>query len=618
MAQLIADRRDVDFVLFEQMNVETLTQNEKFNEFDKKTIDLIVTEAKNLAIKEILPTQKDAEHGCTFSNGKVTVPQSFHKAYKLLREGDWLAMADDPKVGGQGMPKMVALAANEYFMGANCSFMLYHGLTHGAAKLIERLGTEEQKRLYMKKLFSGEWSGTMLLTEAEAGSDVGALTTSAKKNPDGTYSITGSKIFISGGEHDMVANIIHPVLARIEGAPKGSRGISLFIVPKYRVNANGSLGEFNDVVCTGIEEKTGLHGNSTCSLTLGSKGNCIGTLIGEENKGLPAMFLMMNDARQLVGFQGFGVSTAAYMYALDYARQRIQGKHLLTGKNLDAPSVAIIEHPDVKRQLMIMKTFVEGMRSLIYYTGLCYDKIAISNSSEEKEMLNGLIEVLTPIVKGYVTDKALEVTSHAVQVYGGYGYTKEFPVEQLFRDCRIFMIYEGTNGIHAIDLLGRKLTFKQGKPFMDFLHMIQDTINTACSIEGLETMCSEFKTVFQRFTELSEYMGRAISRPDQILNAYAFAHPYLEVTGDITMAWMHLWRSSLAMSKLQQITGEKNSEKLKSTVEKNKEAAFYYGLLKSAQFVIYTLLPVTMGKMNAIFQTNGAAVEIPDVSFGGK
>jgi len=401
MAQLIADRRDVDFVLHEQMRVGDLTKHEKFAEFNKKTVDMIVSEARNLAIKEILPTQKESDEvGCTLENGVVKVPESFHRINKLYKEGEWLAMIDDPDWGGQGMPKTVSLAAEEYFIGANPSFMLYHGLSHGAANLINTLGTEEQKKIYLEKLYSGEWAGTMLLTEAGAGSDVGALETTATRNDDGTFNISGTKIFISGGEQNMVENIVHPTLARIEGAPPGTPGISLFLVPKYRVKDDGSPGEFNDVVCSGIEEKMGLHGNATCTLVLGGKGNCVGTLIGQENKGMRAMFLMMNEARQLVGLQGFGVATASYCYSLNYARERIQGKHLTAGKDPDAKPVPIIEHPDVRRQLMTMRAYVDGMRSLIYYGGMAHDLEVLAETPEEKEKYADRSAILTPYHQG--------------------------------------------------------------------------------------------------------------------------------------------------------------------------------------------------------------------------
>jgi len=511
MAQLIADRRDIDFVVYEQLG---LIDHEKFAEFDKKTVNMIINEARKLALKEIYPTQAVGdEEGCRLEDGVVKVPEAFHKLYKVFHEGEWMAMCDDPEVGGQGMPKAVGMAARDYFMGANVAFMLYQGMTHGAARLVEQLGNEEQKRLYMKKMFSGEWAGTMLLTEAEAGSDVGALSTKAVRNDDGTYSITGTKIFISGGDQNLTANIIHPVLARIEGAPEGTAGISMFLVPKYRVNDDGSLGEFNDVQCIGVEEKMGLHGNATCSLALGSKGNCIGTLLGEENKGMRGMFLMMNESRHFVACQSLAVATASYMHALDYARKRIQSRHLLAGKDYAAPKVAIIEHPDVRRQLLSMKAHVEGLRSLLYFYDHCHDLIAACEDDAEKQRLGDLLEVLTPIAKGYGTDKGLEVTSTGIQVYGGYGYIHEYPVEQLFRDSRIFMIYEGTNGIQAMDFLGRKMGMKKGAAFQVFLDEMQSCITKAARVEGIEELAGKMQAAFERFKETCAYMAKASRSP---------------------------------------------------------------------------------------------------------
>jgi alkylation response protein AidB-like acyl-CoA dehydrogenase len=299
MAQVLSDRRDVDFVLFDQMNVDALSKAEEYAEFNRKTIEMIVTEARNLAIKEILPTQKDGDEiGAQFNNGEVTTPESYKRAWELLKEGEWVGTTMPAEWGGQGMPHSVGIATGEYFSAANFSFMMYAGLTNGAAGLVQNFGTEKLKKLFLEKMNTGEWTGTMLLTEPEAGSDVGALTTTAVKNDDGTYSISGNKIFISAGEHDLADNIIHPTLARIEGAPAGTKGISLFLVPKIWVNDDGTLGEPNDVVCTGIEEKMGIHGNATASLTLGGKGKCRGYLLGEENKGMRAMFQMMNGARR--------------------------------------------------------------------------------------------------------------------------------------------------------------------------------------------------------------------------------------------------------------------------------------------------------------------------------
>ena len=605
MAQFLADRRDVDFILHEKLNVAELSKHELFAEFNKKTVDLIVSEARNLAIKEMLPTRVDGDReGARFDKGTVTVPESYKKVWGIFNEGEWLAMSEDPEWGGQGMPRTLALAAGDYFDAANFSFMMYAGLTHGAGKLVETFGTEKQKQLFLKKMYTGEWTGTMLLTEPEAGSDVGALTTTAVKNGDGTYTITGNKIFISAGEHDLAENIIHPVLARIEGAPEGTAGISLFLVPKIWVNDDGSLGEPNDVVCTAVEEKMGIHGNATCSLSLGSKGTCRGTLLGEENKGMRAMFLMMNEARLLVGIQGLASASAAYLYAVNYARERVQGRHLSKIEEKDAPSVPIIQHPDIRRMLMTMKVNVEGMRSLLYYIGMCGDKAAISDNEEEQDKLNGLVDLLIPIAKGYVSDRALDVCNLAIQIYGGYGYIKEYPVEQLLRDCRITPIYEGTNGIQAMDLLGRKLGMNKGKPIMDLLGEIQNTIAEARAKTGLEEYADKLEGAVNKLGEVAMHMGKTALSPE-IMTAFAFAYPFMEVAGDVVFSWLLLWRAVIAAEKL-----EKGAKK--------KDKVFYEGQLKSAEYFTQTILPATLGKMNAILASNSAVVDIEEDAFGGK
>lgn len=602
MTQLISDRRDIDFVLHEQLEAEKLSElKEEFADFNKKTIDLVVNEAKAFATKELQPAYKEGdEQGCTLENGVVKSPESFKRLYDLLNEGEWLAMTEDPEWGGQGMPRTVSSAAYEYFNGANYPFMMYPGLTHGAGKLVEEFGTDEQKRLFLKKMFSGEWTGTMLLTEPEAGSDVGALTTTARKNDDGTYTITGEKIFISGGDHDLADNIVHPVLARIEGAPAGTKGISLFLVPKYRVNEDGSIGEFNDVVCTSIEHKLGIHGNSTCSLSLGSKDGCVGTLLGDENKGMKAMFLMMNEARLLVGFQGFACATASYMHALDYARQRVQGKNLVEMMNPEAKSVTIINHPDIRRQLMEMKVHVEGMRSLLYYVNFCADMAANAESEEERNRYQGFVEVLTPVAKGYVTDRSFEVCSQGVQVYGGYGYIEEYPMSQLLRDCRITQIYEGTNGIQAMDLLGRKLGLHKGKPIMDLFGEMQKSVAAGKEIETLKSHAARVEEALNKLGEVALHMGQT-AMSEKVLNAFANAHPFLDATGDVSLAWMHLWRAVVAANKMEKA--------------KKKDKPFYEGILKSFYYFVETKLPITLGRLEALKNTCSVAVDIEDASF---
>jgi hypothetical protein len=428
---------------------------------------------------------------------------------------------------------------------------------------------------------------------------VGALTTTAKRNDDGTYSITGNKIFISGGENDFAENIVHPVLARIEGAPAGTRGISLFLVPKFRVNDDGSLAEFNDVVCTGIEHKMGIHGNCTCSLALGGKGQCVGTLLGEENKGMKAMFQMMNEARLYCGVQGLSLASSSFMNAQNYAKQRIQGPNLMTMMDKNAPAVPIIQHPDVRRQLMTMKVYVEGIRSLLYYVAYLTDLMHVTENEQETDRLQGIIDVLIPVAKGYVTDKGFEVCSHGIQVYGGYGFIEEYPQAQLMRDARITMLYEGTNGIQAMDLLGRKLGMKKGKPVMDLMAEINKTITLAKENDALKDLGQDLEEALAKLGDVAMHMGKT-AMSAEVMSAFAFAHPFLEATGDVVMAWMLLWRALVASEKVE---------------DKKKDRAFYIGQIKSAEFFIEAVLPVTLGKMNAILKTSRAAVEIPEDAF---
>jgi alkylation response protein AidB-like acyl-CoA dehydrogenase len=601
MAQVVADRRDVDFVLHEQLDVAQLSRHDQFAEFTRKTIDLIISEARNLALKELLPCQREGdEQGCSFDNGQVSVPKAFHRAYDLFRQGEWIAMCDDPAWGGQGMPRTVSMAADNYFNGANFPFMLHNILIHGAGKLVERFGTEHQKQLYLKNMYTGKWGGSMLLTEPEAGSDVGALTTKAVKNDDGTYSISGSKIFISSGDTDLVENIIHPVLARIEGTPAGTAGISLFLVPKYRVNDDGTLGDFNDIVCTGIEHKMGIHGSPTCSMTLGGKGQCLGTLLGEENKGMRAMFVMMNEARLHVGMQGLACAGASYLNALNYARERVQGAALTAAKG--SPGVPIIQHPDIRRTLLIMKTVSEGMRSLLFYVGFLEDRISVSDDETEKARYQGIIDVLIPVAKGYVTDRAFEICSMGLQVFGGYGYTREYPQEQLLRDCRITQIYEGTNGIQAMDLLGRKLSLDHGRAFMDLVTEMEKTIAQAHKDPELASLAGIVQTTL---THLKETAGKLAGDlgTENILTAFAHAHPFMDVFGDTLMGWMLLWRAVTAREKLAGSPGKK-------------EAVFYQGQITGARFFIRTVLPVAQAKMAVIQTGDTSALDMAEAGFG--
>jgi alkylation response protein AidB-like acyl-CoA dehydrogenase len=616
MAKVIADRRDVDFVLYEQIHAEELIKYEKYSDLNKKIFDMIITEAQNIGEKEILPTFAEGDReGVRLVDGRVKVPDCFRRPFELIKEFGYPGMTEAPEYGGQGLPQVIAQAANEFIAGANMSVSGCVAMGHGAGKLIELYGTEKQKKLFVEKLYTGKWGGSMVLTESQAGSDVGALTTSARKNPDGTYAITGDKVFISYGDQDLTENIIHPVLARIEGAPGGTKGISLFIVPKIWVNDNGSLGNSNNVVCARVEEKMGLHGSSACNLIFGEKGQCRGLLLGKENQGMEIMFHMMNQARLGTGFTGLMYASSAYLYAVNYAKQRLQGRDPMS-KDPDAPQIPIIRHPDVRRMLLWMKAYVEGMRSLIYYVGHLLDKMECSQSADEQEQYDDLISLLTPVVKAYCVERGFDVCVQAIQVYGGYGYTKDYPAEQLARDSKIGSIYEGTDGIQAMDLIGRKMGMKDGKVFMAFLQEINKVVARGKEMEEIQDMAVKVEEATKRLAEVDLQLGKKLLSPE-FKTALAFAFPFLEAMGDVIMGWMLLWRTTVASPRLKEILGTDDPKAKLEKIAKDKEAAFYDGIIRSAEFFIHTILPVTLGKMEAIAAGKGTAVEIPEASFGG-
>ena len=617
MAQQIADRRDIDFVIYEQLNVEQLFTSERYRGLNKKMVDMVITEARAFGIKEVLPTLAEGDKaGVAFENGKVIVPACYRRPYRLMVENGWTSLAEDPATGGQGLPHMVMRAAYEYFYGANWAMVTYALEGHGTGKMIELFGTDKQKALFLKKLYTGQWGGTMDLTEPEAGSDVGALTTSARRLDDGTYAITGNKIYITNGEHDLTENIIHPVLARIDGAPAGTKGISIFIVPKIWVNADGSLGEVNDIVCTGTEEKMGIHGSATCAMSMGSKGVCRGLLLGEANAGMTIMFHMMNEARLDVGFMGFCNATAAFLHAVNFARERIQGKDLAEGKSSEATPVAIMRHPDVRRMLMWMKAHVEGMRSFIYYVARCFDMAECASGENDRERNDDQIALLTPLIKAYCAERGFEVCIEAIQVHGGCGYTADYPVEQLARDCKIASIFEGTDGIQAMDLLGRKLGMKKGAVFMDFIGEIKNTIGRAKAIAAISPLAAALETAVEQLEETAVVIGKQAVGP-RFKIAFASAHPFMMAMGDVIMGWMLLWRAATASAPLDEIIGGLDDEKKAQKLDKDKNAAFYDGQLQSARYFINAVLPITLGRLAAVRAGEDAVLNITERGFGG-
>jgi alkylation response protein AidB-like acyl-CoA dehydrogenase len=615
MANLLVDERDVKFVLYEQLKIDELCRADRFSEFSREIFDMVIEAAQKLAETELWPINADGDKtGVRLENGQVRVPESFHRAYQLFREGGWQALSVDPEYDGQGFPIAVYCAASEFFVSANLGFMAYPGLALGAARVIQSFGSDEQRRTYMDKMYTGEWGGTMCLTEPQAGSDVGALLTKAKKNAYGTYSIVGGKIFITSGDHDLTENIVHLVLARVEGAPQGTKGISIFIVPKKRIE-DGALVE-NDVTVAAVEKKLGLHGSATCGLNFGEQENCIGYLIGEENMGMRIMFHLMNEARLAVGIQGLALATGSYMQALRYAAERVQGPHFMTMKDANAPKVPIIEHPDVRRMLMWMKSVTEGARALIYYSGHCENLANIADDESEAAMHRGMLDLLIPVCKAWCSDMGFRVTELAVQIHGGYGYCSEYPVEQYLRDIKITSIYEGTNAIQALDLVGRKLPTNQGALFQQFVKKTQELIENTRPNSRLEKVVNLFDEAGSQLIEVTTYFARkAMSGEPSIPVLYAT--PYLELFGDVAVGYMLLWQADIADGKLEEIFGQAGAdtaEKRDALLTENKEAAFYRGKVASAEFFANTILSLAGGKAGSIMSGDCTALEIPKES----
>ena len=459
--------RDQRFILHDVLNLAQYGDLPGFADADADTVDAILEEGGKFCEGVLAPLSHIGDvEGCVRDmDGNVKTPAGFKDAFKQMSEGGWTALSSDPEYGGQGLPHVLNLAFNEMVSAANMAFGMYPGLTLGAAAALHTGGSDEQKRLYLPKMISCQWGGTMNLTEPHCGTDLGLLRTKAVPQADGSYKITGQKIWISSGEHDMAENIIHLVIARIEGAPDGVKGISLFVVPKFLPDSDGNPGTRNTLKCGGLEEKMGIHGNATCVMDYDE---ATGWLVGEENKGLKIMFIMMNEARLGVGLQGYALAEAAYQQSLGFARDRLQGRSLTGPKNPDGPADPIIVHPDVRRMLMDQKSFVEGARCFALWTALQGDLEEKASDPNVREKAGDYMALLTPVVKGYLTGKGFDMVSNGLQIHGGSGFTEEWGASQLLRDARITLIYEGTNGIQALDLVGRKLAMNGMRPIMSF------------------------------------------------------------------------------------------------------------------------------------------------------
>ena len=576
MAHYNPPLRDLHFVLHEVLDaVPTLKAIPKYADLDADTFNAVLEEGGKFAAEVLLPlNQTGDQEGCRLDKGShaVTTPKGFKEAYARYVEGGWPSLSTDPAYGGQGLPHLVNQCFFEMLNSANQSWAMYPGLSHGAYECLHEHGTPEQKALYLPKLSSGQWTGTMCLTESHCGTDLGMLRSKAEPQSDGSYRITGQKIFISSGEHDLAENIVHLVLARLPDAPTGSKGISLFIVPKFVPNTDGTLGARNTIFCTGLEEKMGIHGNSTCQINLDG---AAGWLVGEPNKGLPAMFVMMNAARIGVANQSLGLTEVAYQNAVAYAKDRLQMRSLSGPKAPDKPADPIIVHPDVRKMLLTARAYAEGARALALHTVLLLDQELASDDEDVVKACADEVAVLTPILKAFFTDNAWIATSHCMQVYGGHGYIAQSGMEQYVRDARINMIYEGTNTIQSLDLLGRKVLGDNGKKLKRFGARVAAFIEEEGTDEAMQEFINPLADLGDKVTKLTTELGmKAFQNADEV---GAAAVDYLRVVGHLTFAYFFARMAKVALAK------------------KDAGDPFYTAKLATARFYYAKLLPETAG-----------------------
>ncbi|MDB4957312.1 MAG: acyl-CoA dehydrogenase [Myxococcales bacterium] len=595
--------RDVSFLLFEQFQLQDLLGKEPYANWGKDEVLAVLDEAYGWAQKYLGPLNAsgDAE-GCKLEAGQVRVPAGFKEAWRELFKAGWRTLAVEEKHGGQAGPFTLAMMVEEFMCGSNTSFNMYPALTQGAAEVILNFGTPEQQATYFAKMIDGTWAGTMCLTEPQAGSDVGSATTTAVRRPDGKYNIKGTKIFISGGDQDMTANIVHLVLARTPDAPPGTKGISLFIVPKVRPD-----GAPNDVATTGIEHKMGIKASATAQLAFGDNDNCVGELVGTvEQKGMSQMFHLMNYARIGVGIQSLALASSAYLNALEYAKERKQGSSIKHWKDATAPRVPIIEHPDVRRMLLDMKARVEGLRALAVKLTMHLDRVnaieKMGGAKDQAEYHQGQVDLLVPLIKAYGSDQAFQICATAIQVFGGAGYLKDWPVEQYARDAKIFSIYEGTNHIQAMDLVGRKLMQRGGANVQAFgkdvgtfvaKHKDHPTLKDGIAVLGqaMEAMTASGGKFMQWFGG-----GRMEMVPSS-------ANRFLEMMAETTIGWLLLEQAVIAGAAAEKLAAD------------HPDRAFYEGKKFAAQYFALNVLPGVAAKAQLIAREDRSAIEIPVASF---
>lgn len=588
---------DVTFLLNDVFQIDKYNNLPGFSDASADVREAILDEAAKFSEQVLHPLNSVGDkEGCTrHADGRVTTPTGFKDAFKQLSDGGWLGLVGPTEYGGQGLPVTLSQAVNEFFISGNMAFSMYHGLTMGAMAALLVHGNEEQKKTFIPNMLSGTWSGTMNLTEPQCGTDLGLMRTKAVKQADGTYKISGTKIFISGGEQDLTENIVHLVLARIEGAPAGIKGVSLFVVPKMKLNADGSVtNEKNGVSCGSIEHKMGIHGNSTCVLNFD---NAIGTLVGEENKGMQAMFVMMNEARLGVGVQGLAQSEVAYQNAAAYAKDRLQGRALTGAQAKDKPADPIIVHPDIRRTLMSIRAFNEAARALVVWTSLKSDLAHRSSDPKERQEADDHMGLLTPVVKGMLTDQGFANAVAAQQVYGGHGYIQETGVEQFVRDARIAMIYEGANGIQALDLVGRKLPKDGGRALTAFFNEVTAFAKDNANNEALKPYLAPLSASVQDLQKATMWlMQNAMKNPD---NAGAASTDYMHLFGLVTLGYMWARMAKVAQDK----------------IASSGEQPYLKSKLVTGKFFMERMLPETSLRLSRIQTGAGSMMELPAEAF---
>ncbi len=594
MATYTAPLRDMKFVFRELFDGDGLQNLKGYGDFTPDVVDAVLEEAGKLATEVLFPLNRSGdEEGCTLENGVVRTPKGFKEAYQQFAEGGWCGTAVDPKYGGQGMPKALNMLIEEMICSANMAFGMYPGLTHGAYNALELYGTDEQKQTYLPKFADGSWSGTMCLTEPHCGTDLGLIRTKAIPQDDGSYKITGTKIFISAGEHDMTQNICHLVLAKLPDAPPGVKGISLFITPKFIPKADGSVGQRNSLAVGSLEHKMGIKANATCVMNFDG---ATGWLVGEKHKGMRAMFAMMNTARLGVGVQGLGLAEAAYQSGLAYAKDRLQGRALKGATQPEKPADPILVHPDVRKNLLTGKALTEGTRAMVMWVAQSLDTASHAETAEERQAADDLVQLLTPIVKSFGTDTGFLVANLGVQIYGGHGFIREHGMEQFVRDARITQLYEGTNGIQALDLVGRKMGAHYGRYLRAFFHPVQAFIEENASDPAMEDYVLQLAKSLGRLQQaVGAVATKGMSNPDE---AGAASMDLLNLFAYVALGYLWARMAKLALSK-----------------QGDDPTGFYKSKIKTANFYMAKILPQTGALLSTILAGGKTLMDMEDDLF---